>query len=196
MTPASSITSRMAVTLASSSGSTPPPGTIQWSGRREDETSSTCNNKSGSHQWWLIPPAKTRVCISYTHGWHTMAYPPGDLPTTCNFSVLTGNDCFECETWLKIAEMGQLSLRVRLVHTRTGSRQITGSLDTDSVPTGTIRTQQLCWDSARRREVCVSRIHSQDTERITSSLGSSSDKTYRHVSRRHAWEGQPDTRRL
>lgn len=44
MTPASSITSLMAVTLASSSGSTPPPGTIQWSGRRDDDTSSTSDS--------------------------------------------------------------------------------------------------------------------------------------------------------
>lgn len=41
MTPASSRTSRIAVTDGSSSGSTPPPGTIQLSGRREDVTSNT-----------------------------------------------------------------------------------------------------------------------------------------------------------
>lgn len=42
ITPASSSTSRIAVTEGSSSGSTPPPGTIQLSGRRDDVTSSTC----------------------------------------------------------------------------------------------------------------------------------------------------------
>lgn len=42
-TPASSRTSRRAVTAGSSSGSTPPPGTIQLSGLRLDVTSSTCN---------------------------------------------------------------------------------------------------------------------------------------------------------
>lgn len=41
-TPASSRTSRRAVTAGSSSGSTPPPGTIQLSGLRLDVTSSTC----------------------------------------------------------------------------------------------------------------------------------------------------------
>lgn len=40
-TPASSNTSRVAVTLGSSSGSTPPPGTIQLSGRRDDVTKRT-----------------------------------------------------------------------------------------------------------------------------------------------------------
>lgn len=42
ITPASSRTSRIAVTDGSSSGSTPPPGTIQLSGRLEDVTSNTC----------------------------------------------------------------------------------------------------------------------------------------------------------
>lgn len=41
-TPASSRTSRRAVTAGSSSGSTPPPGTIQLSGLRLDVTSNTC----------------------------------------------------------------------------------------------------------------------------------------------------------
>lgn len=41
ITPASSSTSRTAVTDGSSSGSTPPPGTIQSSGRLEDVTRST-----------------------------------------------------------------------------------------------------------------------------------------------------------
>lgn len=41
-TPASSITSRIAVMDGSSSGSTPPPGTIQWSGRLDDVTNNTC----------------------------------------------------------------------------------------------------------------------------------------------------------
>lgn len=40
-TPASSSTSRTAVHDGSSFGSTPPPGTIQLSGRREDVTNST-----------------------------------------------------------------------------------------------------------------------------------------------------------
>lgn len=41
MTPASSSTSRTAVHAGSSFGSTPPPGTIQLSGRRDDVTRST-----------------------------------------------------------------------------------------------------------------------------------------------------------
>ena len=41
MTPASSRTSLVAVTLGSSSGSTPPPGTIHFSGLREDVTKRT-----------------------------------------------------------------------------------------------------------------------------------------------------------
>lgn len=40
-TPASSLTSRSAVTAGSSSGSTPPPGTIQLSGLRLDVTNNT-----------------------------------------------------------------------------------------------------------------------------------------------------------
>lgn len=44
-TPASSRTSRRAVTAGSSSGSTPPPGTIQLSGLRLDVTNSTCKLK-------------------------------------------------------------------------------------------------------------------------------------------------------
>lgn len=51
-TPASSRTSRIAVTLGSSSGSTPPPGTIQWSGRRDDVTSSTCTAYTQAMQRW------------------------------------------------------------------------------------------------------------------------------------------------
>lgn len=43
-TPASSTTSLIAVTLGSSSGSTPPPGTIQWSGRRDEVTRSIYNS--------------------------------------------------------------------------------------------------------------------------------------------------------
>lgn len=42
-TPASSLTSRNAVTAGSSSGSTPPPGTIQLSGLLLDVTKSTYN---------------------------------------------------------------------------------------------------------------------------------------------------------
>lgn len=49
MTPASSSTSRIAVTEGSSSGSTPPPGTIQLSGRRDDVTRSTCATSSVNH---------------------------------------------------------------------------------------------------------------------------------------------------
>lgn len=41
ITPASSSTSRTAVTDGSSSGSTPPPGTIHNSGRLDDVTKST-----------------------------------------------------------------------------------------------------------------------------------------------------------
>lgn len=55
-TPASSRTSRRAVTAGSSSGSTPPPGTIQLSGLRLDVTNSTCkitahvrNRATGGH---------------------------------------------------------------------------------------------------------------------------------------------------
>lgn len=46
MTPASSRTSLVAVTLGSSCGSTPPPGTIHFSGFREDVTSRTCVQKT------------------------------------------------------------------------------------------------------------------------------------------------------
>lgn len=56
MTPASSATSRMAVTLGSSSGSTPPPGTIHWSGRLDDVTNKTCkkNDKKLSNDVLMI----------------------------------------------------------------------------------------------------------------------------------------------
>ena len=40
------------MTLGSSSGSTPPPGTIQWSGRRDDVTSSTCTAYTQAMQRW------------------------------------------------------------------------------------------------------------------------------------------------
>lgn len=42
ITPASSSTSRTAVLAGSSFGSTPPPGTIQLSGLRDDVTNKTC----------------------------------------------------------------------------------------------------------------------------------------------------------
>lgn len=44
-TPASSSTSRTAVLAGSSFGSTPPPGTIQLSGLRDDVTNKTCHRK-------------------------------------------------------------------------------------------------------------------------------------------------------
>lgn len=44
-TPASSSTSRAAVQCGSSFGSTPPPGTIQLSGRRDDVTNKTCKEQ-------------------------------------------------------------------------------------------------------------------------------------------------------
>lgn len=59
-TPASSRTSRIAVTLGSSSGSTPPPGTIQWSGRRDDVTSSTCIAYTQAMQHWHGNPQSTQ----------------------------------------------------------------------------------------------------------------------------------------
>lgn len=49
ITPASSSTSRIAVTEGSSSGSTPPPGTIQLSGRLEDVTSRTYTQHSAKY---------------------------------------------------------------------------------------------------------------------------------------------------
>lgn len=58
-TPASSRTSRRAVTAGSSSGSTPPPGTIQLSGLRLDVTNNTCNG--------IVQSTTTqRTCIQLT----------------------------------------------------------------------------------------------------------------------------------
>lgn len=59
MTPASSSTSRIAVTEGSSSGSTPPPGTIQLSGRRDDVTNSTYAPKQ--HAIYSPPGASTSL---------------------------------------------------------------------------------------------------------------------------------------
>lgn len=54
ITPASSNTSLVAVTLGSSSGSTPPPGTIHFSGLREDVTSSTLQRNRQSTKPGLL----------------------------------------------------------------------------------------------------------------------------------------------
>lgn len=59
ITPASSSTSRSAVVAGSSFGSTPPPGTIQLSGRRDDVTSSTCN---GQHNNQLLMHLTLNAC--------------------------------------------------------------------------------------------------------------------------------------
>lgn len=59
MTPASSSTSRIAVTEGSSSGSTPPPGTIQLSGRLEDVTRSTYTTQRQTHELYKLSTSQT-----------------------------------------------------------------------------------------------------------------------------------------